>query len=155
MSLVRRAQAADAAELVRLRETVITGGTGTWQKNALATLRRHLSDPAASLAAYVVDAPDESNRLAACAVGAIDQRLEGHACPTGQVGFVFNVTTDLGHRRRGYARACMQALLAWFQRRGITLVDLRCSPEAEPLYRSLGFVCLPDPAMRLALPADG
>ncbi len=35
----------------------------------------------------------------------------------------------------------------------MTTVDLRASPEAEPLYRSLGFKRTRDPAMRLTLPS--
>jgi GNAT superfamily N-acetyltransferase len=93
--------------------------------------------------------------LAACAVGVIEQRLGGPANPSGLVGYVFSVATDPAHRRRGYSRACMQGLLAWFDDRRVSTVDLRASVEGEPLYRSLGFVRTVEPAMRLTLPAAG
>jgi ribosomal protein S18 acetylase RimI-like enzyme len=62
---------------------------------------------------------------------------------------VFNVATDPDQRRRGYSRACMEQLMGWFERRGVTKVDLKASPEGEPLYASLGFARTADPAMRL------
>ncbi|MFJ8580046.1 hypothetical protein [Micromonospora sp. NPDC093277] len=34
------------------------------------------------------------------------------------MGYVFNVATDRDCRRRGYSRACMLALLGWYQQRG-------------------------------------
>ena len=39
----------------------------------------------------------------------------------------------------------MTALLDWYRNHGLTTVDLRASPDGEPLYRSLGFVRTPDP----------
>ncbi|WP_452672759.1 GNAT family N-acetyltransferase [Streptomyces albidochromogenes] len=56
-----------------------------------------------------------------------------------------------GHRRRGHARSCVQALFDWLRERGAGSVDLNASAEAEPLYASLGFVRKPDPSMRLTL----
>jgi GNAT superfamily N-acetyltransferase len=31
--------------------------------------------------------------------------------------------TDPGYRRRGYSRTCMQALLGWYQLRGIVRIE--------------------------------
>jgi GNAT superfamily N-acetyltransferase len=151
---VRSAVADDARELVRLR-VVMFGSVdgcepapGRWQQIAEATLRKRLADPDGSLAAFVVDRPEELGTLAACAVGVIECRLGDPDNPTGQIGYVFNVATDREYRRRGYSRACMEALLGWFQWRGVTQVDLRASDEGEPLYRTLGFARTYSPAMR-------
>lgn len=119
-----------------------------WHAAAERTLRTRLSDAGGDLAAFVVDGPEG---LAACVVGVIEYRLGGPTTPTGECGYVFSVATDPAHRRLGYSRACMEALLGWYRERGIRRVDLRASPEAEPLYASLGFVRTPDPAMRLTL----
>jgi ribosomal protein S18 acetylase RimI-like enzyme len=54
-------------------------------------------------------------------------------------GFIFNICTDPDRRRRGYARACTEALLAWFDDRGATRLDLHASATGQELYRSLGF----------------
>ena len=45
----------------------------------------------------------------------------------------------------------MEELLLWFRERGAGQVMLTASPEAEPLYVSLGFVHKPDPTMMRAL----
>jgi hypothetical protein len=45
----------------------------------------------------------------------------------------------------------MEELLAWVRARGAGHVLLNASPEAEPLYASLGFTRDPDPSMRLLL----
>jgi GNAT superfamily N-acetyltransferase len=66
---------------------------------------------------------------------------------------VFNVATDPGFRRRGYSRACMEALLGWYRQRGVARIDLRASPDGEPLYRALGFTPTAGRAMRLLAPA--
>jgi GNAT superfamily N-acetyltransferase len=150
MSLARRAVADDARELVRLRAVGLPPGSTGWQTEAAVTLRKRLDDPEPTWAAFVVEQPGRLC-LAACALGIVDDRLGWEEDPTGRVGFVFNVVTDPGHRRHGYSRQCMEALLGWFQEQGVPLVDLRASEEGEGLYRQLGFTRTPDPAMRLIL----
>ncbi|RCG29971.1 GNAT family N-acetyltransferase [Sphaerisporangium album] len=155
---VRRAVVDDAWELVRLRGVMLAAVTGVapapgpWREVAAGSLRTRLADPDGMLTAFVIDKPDRPGELAACAVGAIDCRLGGPDNPSGDVGCVFNVATDPGYRRRGYSRACVEALLRWYRGRGVAWVDLRASPEGEPLYRALGFVPLSSPAMRLTMP---
>jgi ribosomal protein S18 acetylase RimI-like enzyme len=84
-------------------------------------------------------------------VGTIEYRIGREGNPHGRVGHVFSVATDPGVRRRGYARACMEAVLEWFREREVPQVDLNASADGEPLYTSLGFVRKPDPSMRLQL----
>ncbi len=62
---------------------------------------------------------------------------------------MFNVVTDPDHRRCGYSRACMVALLNWYRRRGVTRVELRASVDGAPLYQELGFVAVTSPTMRM------
>ncbi|MBC9712599.1 N-acetyltransferase [Streptomyces sp. TRM66268-LWL] len=146
----------DAPELVRLRKVMLDEYLGAqpdtdWIPVSEATLRAKLLGEESRLAATVVERPDEPGRLAACAVGTIEYRLGGPENPLGLSGYVFSVATDLDMRRRGYSRACMQELIAWFGRRGVRKVDLRASVAGEPLYAALGFERTPDPAMRLVL----
>ena len=154
MTDARRAGAADAEELVRLRRVMYADADGElpepapWQRAAAETLRRQLAEPGGPAVAFVVDKPDQPGELAACAIGAVDWRLPGPTNPVAEVGYVLNVATDVDSRRRGYARACMVALLAWYRDRGVWRVDLRASAEAEPLYRSLGFAPLPYSTLR-------
>jgi GNAT superfamily N-acetyltransferase len=151
---VRRATAADAEELMRLRVVMLTAVSGSaptpgpWLAAGAQILRAQLGRADPPLAACVVDDPDVPGRLSACAVGSIETRLPGPRNPSGRVGYVYNVATDPAHRRRGYSRACMQALLQWYADQGVTAVDLRASREGEPLYSSLGFARVGEPGMR-------
>jgi GNAT superfamily N-acetyltransferase len=150
----------DADELVRLRAIMLQtfgdprGWNDDWRSPSRETLRKRLTGPGSSMAAFVVERPDGAG-LASCAVGIIEERLGNPSNTAGLVGYVFNVSTDPGFRRRGHARACMEALLGWFRSRGVALVDLRASAEGEPLYSDLGFTRTPDPAMRLRMSHDG
>jgi GNAT superfamily N-acetyltransferase len=152
---IRQATPDDVDELVRLREVLLrTFPRGDWNDDwrapARASLLRRISAPEPALAAFVVENPDGPG-LAACAVGVIDEHLGNPYSPDGRVGYVFSVVTDPGGRRRGYSRACLEALLQWFRDQGVRIVDLKASPDGEPLYTSLGFARTPDPAMRLKI----
>jgi len=160
---VRRATVDDAAELVRLRGVLFGVPTdsdeGGWRQPSRQILERRLAEESPTMAGFLVDQPPgaaagDQGRLAACAVGIVEERLGKPHNAHGLTGYVFNVATDPEHRRRGYARACVTALLDWFRSQGCGAADLRASPDAEPLYTSLGFVRTSDPAMRTRLPLD-
>ncbi|MEV7357494.1 GNAT family N-acetyltransferase [Kitasatospora sp. NPDC091276] len=149
MITVRPAAPTDAPELVRLRNLMFEAmpgmagltGPGPWQATAERILRERLAAPAGELTmpSFVVDDPRRPGRLAACAVGTLEHRLPAPGNPDGRFGFVFNICTDPGHRLRGYARACTEALLDWFDDQRVGRIDLHASSGGEALYRSLGF----------------
>ncbi|WP_286257028.1 GNAT family N-acetyltransferase [Streptomyces graminofaciens] len=156
MSLVRRATAEDAEEVLRLRQVMIDslpgGDTSTaWQSASLPIVRARLAESDGEFAAFVVDHPERPGALAALVVGTIEYRIGKARNPEGTTGFVFSVATDPDARRRGYSRACMESLIDWFREKGAGQVDLTTSPAAAPLYASLGFQRIPDPSMRLRL----
>ncbi|MCC9704518.1 GNAT family N-acetyltransferase [Streptomyces sp. MNU76] len=158
MGLVRRATAEDAVEVLRLRQVMIdsmappgAGGPTDWHTESLPVLRRRLDGADREFAAFVVDHPERPDALAALVVGTVDYRIGRPGNPRGAVGHVFSVATDPDCRRRGYARACMEALVEWFREAGAGYVHLTASAEAEPLYASMGFRRRPDPLMQLNL----
>ncbi|MFJ1731786.1 GNAT family N-acetyltransferase [Streptomyces sp. NPDC088254] len=156
MNAVRRALPEDAAEVLRLRQVMIdslapSAGPADWHAESLPGLRRRLAQPDGDFGAFVVDCPERPGTLSASVVGTVEYRIGRAGNPHGAVGFVFSVATDPRARRRGHARACMEALLTWFRERGVRQVHLTASPEAEPLYASLGFKPKPDPLMELLL----
>ncbi|MER7495411.1 GNAT family N-acetyltransferase [Streptomyces pharetrae CZA14] len=152
---VRRAGPEDAGEVLRLRQVMIDAvrsePTADWHAESLPGLRARLADPDGGFAAFVVDHPQRPGALAALVAGTLEYRIGRAGDPRGTVGYVFSVATEPGLRRRGYARACMEELLAWFRERGAALVHLTASAEAEPLYASMGFARKPDPLMELRL----
>lgn len=156
MSLVRRAVPEDAQEVLRLRQVMIDALSGSdpatdWHEQSLPGLRERLGEADGNFAAFVVDHPERPGALAALVAGTVDYRIGKAGDPHGAVGFVFSVATDPDARRRGYARACMDVLLDWFRERGAARVHLTASPDAEPLYVSLGFKPKPDPLLELTL----
>jgi GNAT superfamily N-acetyltransferase len=156
MGLVRRATDADAAEVLRLRQVMIDSlagapGATDWHAASLPTLTAELADPGGRFAAFVVELPGRPGTLAALAAGTLEYRIGRAGNPHGLIGYVFSVATDPGARRRGYARACVEELLDWFRERGAGYVMLTASPDAEPLYASMGFTRDADPSMRLLL----
>jgi GNAT superfamily N-acetyltransferase len=153
----RRATAADAGELVRLRMVMfesmdgVAPQPGEWSREAVRSLRERLPEPDARTAAFVVDRPDEPGRLAACAVGAIEVRLGSPSNPAGLSGYLYNVSTDDAYRRRGYSLACVTALLDWFRHHGVARVQLHATDHGYELYRRLGFRDVEHASMVLAL----
>ena len=113
-------------------------------------VRAWLKDPDSALtAAFVVDAPD-GDGLAASVIGAIDERLPSAKNPAGVKGYIYGVCTDERHRRRGYSRLAMKALLDWYDSRGVLFVDLHASEYGDSLYRELGFAEPDDVALTRA-----
>ncbi|MDG9721203.1 MULTISPECIES: GNAT family N-acetyltransferase [unclassified Streptomyces] len=156
MTLVRRALPEDAEEVLRLRQVMIdsvarSDPSTEWHAESLPVLRGRLADPDGTFAAFVVDHPERPGALAALVAGTLDYRIGGARNPLGVDGYVFSVATDPDARRRGYARACVEALLEWFRDRGARRVRLTSSSQAEPLYASLGFHHRTDPLLELTL----
>jgi GNAT superfamily N-acetyltransferase len=66
---------------------------------------------------------------------------------------VFNMSTDPHHRHRGYARACLNALLTWYRNETeATVINLNATGDGVALYRSLGFTEPRYPALQLRVP---
>jgi GNAT superfamily N-acetyltransferase len=109
--------------------------TGQWRDDATTHVRGCLGR---DLAIFVVDA-EVPGSLAASGAGTIATRLPTPHNPTARVGYVQWVATDDRYRRRGYARQILEALLAWYADNRVPVVELHATPDAEPLYRDLGF----------------
>lgn len=159
MSQVRPATDDDIPELVRLREMLIRELSAEWGPPPAAEGWRE--GCATALAALLggddtrISVVDGRHGLACCGIGVVDRRLPNPYNPSGLVGHVFGVVTDPGYRRRGLARAVMEDLLAWFDGRGLSRVDLNASPDGQGLYRSLGFADHPDPTLSRKIPPPG
>jgi len=156
--VVRRADVDDAPALVRLRAVMFdamgipAGGTdAAWRTAAEAWFRAQLEQPAC-FAAFVVDDPLLGVVSAAC--GICDARAPGPRGLSVVRGHVFNIATDSRRRRRGHARACLIALVAWFRLdTAAETVELSATSDGVHLYTSLGFRERAHPTMRLGLGA--
>ena len=148
---VRRATQDDAAELTRLRAVMMTAmgtdpsslATEAWRAGTAAHFRERLADEE-RFAAFVAEASGRG--LVACAVGWLDRHLPSPTNPSGDIGYVANMSTEPEWRGQGCGRATLTALLDWMRSRGVPRVDLHATEAGEPLYRSLGFT---DPTLTL------
>jgi len=69
----------------------------------------------------------------------IDQRPPGPSNLSGQIGYIMNIVTVPGYRRRGIAHRIMQTMLKWLAEQGIQCVALHTTEIGRPLYQELGF----------------
>ncbi|WP_196880738.1 GNAT family N-acetyltransferase [Arthrobacter sp. CAN_A214] len=116
----------------------------SWHPAAQAAIASRITR--GSLAAFVID--DEKSDVGenhgralvlACAMVTLEDRLPGPGFPRGTSGSMSSVFVTPEHRGRGLARAVVSAGLSWLNEMGAEIVDLHATPDAERLYRSLGF----------------
>ena len=89
----------------------------------------------------------------ACGVGHVEQHLPSPSQLDGRRGHVSSMSTDPSARRRGHARAVLDALLRWMREdHGLQRVDLRATPDGQPLYEDLGFRVLGGATMSWTAP---
>lgn len=154
--IVRRATVADAEALVQLR-AVMLAAMGTrigaddapWRERARTWFAERLA-ATGEFAAFVVDDPELG--VVSNAVGTCDRHAPGPTNLSGLHGHVSNVCTDPRRLRRGYARACLEAVLDWFaQETQARVINLNATPDGAGLYTGLGFAAPPHPALQVRL----
>jgi ribosomal protein S18 acetylase RimI-like enzyme len=141
--VVRRASVEDAWELTRLRRVMLNTfrevHDDAWEYLCKDTFELAMADQDGPMQAFVVDAGDAPGKLAACSVGVIQQRLPSPDNHAGLAGYILNVSTDPDFRRRGYAKAVVEATLEWMDGCGVAKTELLSSEYGNALYRDLGF----------------
>lgn len=155
--LVRRATPSDAADLARLRVLMLEsmgsdvgGPTAPWRTASRAWFTDQLANHSDTFAAFVVDDPELG--VVSTAVGLCTRHAPSPMNAAGLRGEVFNVSTDPRRRRRGHARACLLAVLDWFDKEtDATLIKLNATGDGIALYTSLGFQPPRFPALQLRI----
>ena len=157
---LRRATVHDVQALVHLRSLMFSsmgsdvgGQDAPWRVAAASWFREQLDRPE-QFAGFVIEHPDEG--VVSAALGSCDLRAASPHNLSGAHGRVFNICTEPDHRRRGYGRACLNALLAWFDTdTAVRAVDLNATPDGAGMYRSAGFGEPRFPSMQLRLRRPG
>ncbi|MFF1920033.1 GNAT family N-acetyltransferase [Streptomyces sp. NPDC058221] len=151
---VRRATLDDVPALVRLRALMLsamgmdTGDEHAPWRAASAQWFTERMPRADEFAAFLVE--DPCLGVVACAVGACDAHAPSPANPSGLHGHVSNVSADPRRRRLGHARACLDALLTWFElETRVTVVNLNATGDGAGLYESFGFAPPANPSLQL------
>jgi ribosomal protein S18 acetylase RimI-like enzyme len=121
------------------RSLGVDPGDDHWERFRAAAAQSMRDRRDDDVVVFVVDHPDDSDRLVACGAAVVMTRLPTVGQPDGRIGYIQWMSTDPGYRRRGMARNVLTELLAWLEARGVDNVELHASPDGAPLYRSQGF----------------
>ena len=138
MATLRRATPADAEALTRLRghmhEAMGDALTDEWRQAAVAAFARRLVTD--DFVAFVV----EDDGVVVCGgTGWLQEHLPSPYALDPRRGHIASMSTDPEHRRKGYARLVLTAMMEWFAERDIPRVDLRATADGQPLYEDVGF----------------
>ncbi|MBQ6643743.1 MAG: GNAT family N-acetyltransferase [Saccharopolyspora sp.] len=150
----RRAHQQDVDSLLRLRVRMLADmGVAVsdveWRAAAREWFTDRLRRPG-EFAAFVVDDPEGG--VVSCAVGLCEPVPPGPGNHAGLHGRVLNMSTEPAHRRRGYAKSCLQALLDWFQAETpARVINLNATAGGVRMYESMGFRRPDNTALRLRL----
>ena len=139
---VERATTDDIPELVDLRLAYLTEDSGPLDRDMADSIARdlpgyYLERLGRDLLVYVVR---EGGAIASCAFLLVVRKPMSPAFPTGRTGTVLNVYTRPASRRRGMARALMEAMLGDAREMGLSVVELKATDDGHPLYLKVGFV---------------
>ncbi len=118
-----------------------------WRATAYTWFADRLDDPLVRLVVAEAD-----GAVVSAAVGEVTALIPGPSCPNGSVGLVSNVATLPAARGRGYAAACTDDVLRWFEAgTAVTRIDLFATEAGAHIYRTRGFATSPFPSMRRAV----
>jgi GNAT superfamily N-acetyltransferase len=136
---LRRATAADAADLVRLRGLMheSMGGDASdpaWRAATLEAFTRRLDTD--GFVAFVVE---EDGRPVSSGAGWVEEHLPSPTQHDGRRGHIASMSTEPGARRKGYGEQVFTALMTWFTDQGVVRVDLRATDDGRRLYERFGF----------------
>jgi GNAT superfamily N-acetyltransferase len=144
------------AALVQLRSLMfsamgsdVDGQDAAWRLAATGWFHEQIAR-SQHFAGFVMEHPVDG--VVSAALGSCDARAPSPNNVSGAHGRVFNISTEPAHRRCGYARACLEALLIWFDTEtAVRVVHLDATPEGAGMYQSAGFRESAFPSMRLRL----
>lgn len=153
-SVIRPAAQGDIATIIALRALMFESRGASseelldigWQQEASRWVQLHLSEPTTHIAVA-----EANGTVVSCAMG---QVLDVMPSPTssGPAGRISNVATFPRHRRLGFTRATVEAVLDWFvDETDVEVVGLGATEEGRPMYERFGFTEVAFPEMRLHL----
>lgn len=139
--IIDKASDIDIEELAGLRFAYLQEDFGKISEEDVLRLRdalpqyfrKHLNH---DLFAYVVR---EGEEILACAFLLVIEKPMSPAFMTGKTGTVLNVYTRPEHRKKGYGKQLMNALLEGAKAMGLSVVELKATEDGYHLYKSVGF----------------
>ncbi len=151
MANLRRATPADAAALTALRglmhEAMGTSPTPEWAGVCEAALARRLGTE--TFVGFVVE---DGGEVVSGGVGWLEEHLPSPFQLDPRRGHIASMSTVPSARRQGHGRAVLRALVEWFSAQGVPRIDLRATPDGQPLYEEFGFRALGGATMAWSAP---
>ncbi|MCC8018865.1 MAG: GNAT family N-acetyltransferase [Rikenellaceae bacterium] len=138
----------DPETLAALRLAFLDEGGAVAKREALAAALREYFAASIGTGLHAFGAV-EGGQVVSCAFLVIRRVPPAPAFPDGVTGTVMNVFTLPGYRRRGYARAVMESLVAAARELGANRLDLSATRAAGEMYARSGFLLSPYCHMRL------
>lgn len=136
-----RATNQDIEQLVQLRIAYLTEDYGVLDEKELEIIKRDLphyfmQKLNQNIFAYVARNGQE---IVSCALLLVVEKPMSPAFINGKTGTVLNVYTKPESRKNGYARKCMDMLLAHASDMRLRVVELKATEDGYSLYQSIGF----------------
>lgn len=139
--IVEKASEKEIDALVELRLAYLQEDLGVMSEPDMQCLqgalpqyfRKHLNQ---DLFVYIVRAEEE---ILACAFLLVVEKPMSQAFINGKTGMVLNVYTRPKHRKKGYAKQLMNALLEGAKAMELSVVELKATEDGYHLYKSVGF----------------
>lgn len=100
---------------------------------------------------FVALAIKEGNEIISVGFLVIQQMPANGNAPNGLSGMLLNILTYRQHRRKGYGKALIKALIEEGRKRGLSILDLYATEQGAKLYEKMGFITSPYKPMRLKL----
>lgn len=153
-SVIRPAAPGDIGTIIALRSLMFEAmGVSSdelldtaWQQDAARWLQLHLADP--DLHVVVAEA---NGTVVSCAMGRVTEALPSPS-GSGPAGHISNVATFPRHRRLGFTRATVEAVLAWFREEtDAETITLNATEDGRAIYEQFGFADAAFPQMRVRL----
>lgn len=100
---------------------------------------RHLAD-----GSHLAFMALEDGKEAGCGAVCLTEELPSPDNPSGKCAYVMNIYVREKFREQGVAHAIVTRLIEEAKKRGADKIYLETTPQARPVYESIGFHDLPD-----------
>ena len=120
-----------------------------WRLRCVQDFRRRLT--ADDFVAFVVE---DDGVVVSGGAGWLQEHLPSPYQLDARRGHIASMSTDPAYLRQGYARLVFEALMGWFADRDVPRVDLRATPDGQPLYEAFGFRVLGGATMAWTAPGN-
>lgn len=135
----------DTSTLLRWREEVIFHVFGQKANQSMLLANRKYYENHIADGSHVDFVAEDSDGIeCGCGAACFTDELPSPDNPSGKCAYLMNIYVREAHRNRGIAHCIVSRLVDEAKKRGCGKIYLESTDEGKPVYRSLGFVDMPD-----------